>query len=76
MFLDGADIYSDTTAEQVLLTTAECGTVLAYNGRQDGEWFHVTLGDINGWVNGYRVSFERSEDFCQKNFPAESNSSA
>ena len=71
MFLEGADIYSDTTQDQVVLDTAKCGILLTYTGKQDGKWFSVTMGDVKGFVDGNYVTFDKKHDYCLAYFPTQ-----
>jgi hypothetical protein len=71
MFLEGADIYSDTTQDQIVLDTAKCGILLTYTGKQDGKWFSVSMGDVKGFVDGNYVTFDKKHDYCLAYFPTQ-----
>jgi hypothetical protein len=65
MFLDGAVLRAGPSNDSAKLATAECGDVLRWQNEQDGQWFLVKMGELDGWVNGNLVTFDISpKDYC------------
>jgi len=62
----GTDIWAGPGREYAWLSSVPCGTYLTSLGDQEGEWFRVYYGAVEGWVTGWETTFDVVPNYCQE----------